>query len=49
MIHGTGDVRKQLAIAFGAAFLAAVGTELGKWGIELARRALKVEPRDAGS
>jgi len=41
-----GDTRKQLAIAFATAVAAAVGAELGKWGIELARKALQIKPPD---
>jgi hypothetical protein len=38
-------MRKELAQAFGVAVAAALGAELVKWGVELARRALRVEPK----
>lgn len=39
-----GETRKLLAITVATAIAAAVGAELGKWGIELARKALQIKP-----
>jgi hypothetical protein len=38
------DETKAIGFAFATAFVAAVGTALGAWGVKLAERALKVEP-----
>lgn len=40
MIRANGENRKALALAFGCALVAAVGTELGKWAIERLRNTL---------
>lgn len=37
MLAANGESRRALALAFGCALLAALGTELGKWGIERVR------------
>jgi len=40
-ILANGENRRYLALAFGGALLAAVGTKLGEWGIEEIRKFTK--------
>jgi hypothetical protein len=39
--QANGENRKYLALAFGAALVAAIATKLGEWGVERLRKAVK--------
>ena len=44
MIQANGENRKYIALAFVAAFVAALGTKLGEWAIERIKKAIHDPP-----
>jgi len=47
--QANGENRRYLALAFGAAAVAAVGTKLGEWAVERLRRTIGDPPRPTHS
>lgn len=46
MLQANGENRRYIALAFATAVAAAMGTKLGEWAVERARKAAK-DPKEA--